>query len=202
MNNLTALCHITPEYNAPSILEYGISASPNGYIYMFEDGDLVHPSGKSIPMSDIIALLLNKIQTNQYFKFSIDPKGFETTIERDNLPTFGGGYHWKVRQERIKSEFIRVVDNREAIKKDTIELRNMFFADKLGLPYQGQSYQQLCQIAIKRHTTPGDNLRSQVISDEWEHGNEPPTVMLDKGQLLKILDIRRDVYLSRHLAKS
>ena len=195
MNGLPNLCHITPDYNAPSILKYGISSSPDGYIYLFQDGNLLHKSGKSLPMSDTIALLLNKIQTNHYFKFSIDPKGFKTLPERDNnANTFGGGYHWKVRQESTKSEFIKVVDYRAAIKNDAIELRNMFMADQHGITYVGQSYQRLCRIIMKRHELPGGIYSTGLILDGWEHEDKPPTVTLDNRKVVEIINLQKSIH--------
>lgn len=193
MHNLPTFYHITPEYNAPSILRHGISSSRNGFIYMFEDGYLSHPSGKGVLMSDTIALLLNKIQTDPYFKFQIDPQGFDVLPIRDTAYTLGGGYHWKVKQEVIQSQFIKVVDYRTANKKDAVELRSRLLADRIGIAYTGQSYKELWQQMGAIQQAKDSSFKILPMVDEWKHEHKPPTPKLRANDYREIFTIRQNV---------
>lgn len=114
---MNKLYHITTPDNLDSILENGLVANGNGevnsglsedgYIYLFENKSYRHPiTGQVIAVADAIAL--NQLFTTDYVMLEIDTDGIKGELEHDNVGEFSSFAQWKVKQDKIGTEYLDV----------------------------------------------------------------------------------------------
>lgn len=109
------LYHITSIDRLGSILNDGLVAnyggevnsglSEDGYIYLFENKSYVSPiTGDIINVADDIAQ--NQLFLDDYVMLEIDTDGIDEELEKDNVGEFCSFALWKVKQDKIDTDYI------------------------------------------------------------------------------------------------
>ena len=111
------LYHITSIDRLGSIFKDGLVAnyggeinsglSEDGYIYLFENKSYVDPiTGDIRSVADDIAM--NQLFLDEYIMLEIDADGIEGELEHDNVGELSSFAQWKVKQDKISSEYIDI----------------------------------------------------------------------------------------------
>jgi hypothetical protein len=99
----------------PSSLKYvkenGLTADEDGYIYLLDT--------KSPEITDTVAI--NQLMTDAYYIFQVDPWGFSSDLEPDQVAEFTAAHHRRIKQEFIEADYIKLLGKR---KVDTNRVQN------------------------------------------------------------------------------
>lgn len=145
-----SLCHVTPEANVKAILRKGLNCDHQGYIYFFEDSILSHHSGVSISARDAVAAHMRKTVATPYYVFGLDLAALNSPMRAADDSSFGGQYHFRVKQSHIAPEYLTTVGSGAVNEPFTRHIRALFMADEVGVAYTGQSLEALYQIGLAK----------------------------------------------------
>ncbi|REG92997.1 hypothetical protein [Flavobacterium aquicola] len=97
--------YITDKKNRKSILENGLIANSENEIFLFENKKVVNKRNSiSNLMADCIAK--NQLFLEEYAMFEINPNGFKTPLENDNVEGVASSICWVLNQSKIDIDFI------------------------------------------------------------------------------------------------
>jgi hypothetical protein len=100
--------HISPTKNKESILTNGLKSN-DGYIFFFTN------------ISQQIHIAANQLRICEYSVFQILPEGFTVPLENDNVAEMGSEHQVYIRQDLIKPQFVKHLNDVNDNMYDIIE---------------------------------------------------------------------------------
>lgn len=102
------LYHVTNLENLTRIMQQGIKCNEEGNIFLFLEGEFVHPHTKeNLKVSD--SIIKNQREINEPLVLRINADGITGVVSQDTTAEFTAPFQFILKQPVIKSKYIRPI---------------------------------------------------------------------------------------------